>query len=197
MQSLGRVWAVHGIPRRQAPIAAPGSRRHGCRAFARRDLDLDHRRGPGAITVEGFSIDVVPRRNGGFVDPLRTPRNTGGTYMRLAIILVAVFAGLATPTAWAVEGGEIILRGDANLDDRADLSDAMYILNWLNNGGPEPGCLAQADANDDGVVNNSDASYLTNWLYQGGAEPPPPSPSNPYCMEDEYPSPGCNNSPCA
>ncbi|MBI4603872.1 MAG: hypothetical protein HY721_18100, partial [Planctomycetes bacterium] len=68
------------------------------------------------------------------------------------------------------------IRGDANLDVQINLSDSVYILNWLFQGGPPPGCYDAADANDNGVIDINDPDYLNKFLFQGG-----PIPKCPYC----------------
>jgi hypothetical protein len=90
----------------------------------------------------------------------------------------------------------ILARGDSNSDGRVDLSDVLFINNYLYNGGPAPPCMNQADANNDGVVNGSDAIFLCNWLYNGGRAPPYPGPYNTTCAVDALPRPGCLVSPC-
>ena len=60
------------------------------------------------------------------------------------------------------------MRGDANNDGNANISDASYILNFLFLGGPNLECLISGDANSDGSTNISDASYILNFLFLGG-----------------------------
>jgi hypothetical protein len=55
-----------------------------------------------------------------------------------------------------------------------DLTDGIYILNWLFSGGPAPPVKDAADTNDDGVINITDSDYLLDALFNGG--PPPPYP---------------------
>jgi len=69
-----------------------------------------------------------------------------------------------------------LLRADANGDEAVDMSDALFILNWLFLGGPEPGCLEQADVNASGDVNLADAVFELQWEFSGGPPPPPPFP---------------------
>lgn len=64
-------------------------------------------------------------------------------------------------------------RGDANCDGAVNISDVIYLSQWLCCGGPAPK-LDAADANDDGVVDYSDTSYLSAHLTSGGPAPPPP-----------------------
>jgi hypothetical protein len=67
--------------------------------------------------------------------------------------------------------GEFV-RGNANGDANFDLSDGVFTLNFLFNGGAEPPCLDAADTTDDGEVDLSDSVYSFNALFLGG---PPPS----------------------
>ena len=68
-------------------------------------------------------------------------------------------------------------RGDPNSTGATDISDGVYILNYLFLGGAAPACLESADSNNDGMVDISDAAYLLNWLFLGG--PPPAAPGPP------------------
>jgi hypothetical protein len=62
-------------------------------------------------------------------------------------------------------------RGDANGDGEIDISDAIYLVNYIFIGGPEPIPFEAGDANSDGEVDISDVIYLVNYLFIGG--PPP------------------------
>jgi hypothetical protein len=75
----------------------------------------------------------------------------------------ALTAGGSSPT---------FLPGDATGDRKVDLSDAIYLLNYLYKGGPQPVSLRAGDANLSGSVELGDAIHLLNYLYRGG---PPPS----------------------
>jgi hypothetical protein len=59
------------------------------------------------------------------------------------------------------------LRGDANLDDALDISDAMTILGALFLGDEPLPCEEVADANDDGNVDLSDPVAILGYLFQG------------------------------
>ena len=61
---------------------------------------------------------------------------------------------------------------DANGDGRVNISDAVYLINYIFSGGPEPKPFhMNGDSNCDGRVNISDAVYLINYIFSGG-EPP-------------------------
>jgi hypothetical protein len=61
--------------------------------------------------------------------------------------------------------------GDANGDETVNVSDAVYIINYVFVGGGAPVPLACGDANSDGTVNVSDAVYIINYVFVGGGAP--------------------------
>ena len=73
-----------------------------------------------------------------------------------------------------IEGN--FIRGDANSDGIVDLTDAIYLLNFLFQGGPTSKCQDAVDTNDDGIVDLTDAIYLLNHLFVGGKSPHSPYP---------------------
>jgi hypothetical protein len=68
----------------------------------------------------------------------------------------------------------VFQRGDANGDGRPDISDGMFVLNYLFQGGRSPACLDAADVNDKGGIDISDSIYLLAFLFNHGAPPPLP-----------------------
>lgn len=62
--------------------------------------------------------------------------------------------------------------GDANDDGIADVSDAVWVINYVFVGGepPQP-VLACGDANGDATVDISDAVWLINYIFVGGETP--------------------------
>ncbi len=79
--------------------------------------------------------------------------------------------------ALAVAAGDApFVRGDANVDDRIDLSDAVYVLLHLFRGRAVP-CLDACDANDSGTLDIADAVFVLDYLYAHGAAPSMPFPS--------------------
>ncbi|NIP42682.1 MAG: hypothetical protein GWN14_12610 [candidate division Zixibacteria bacterium] len=61
--------------------------------------------------------------------------------------------------------------GDANSDETVNVSDAVYIINFVFVGGSAPDPLESGDANCDATVNVSDAVYIINFVFVGGNEP--------------------------
>ncbi|MCP4568586.1 MAG: hypothetical protein GY841_13495 [FCB group bacterium] len=61
--------------------------------------------------------------------------------------------------------------GDANNDGPVNVGDAVYMINYVFKGGPEPECKAEGDANGDCTLNVGDAVYLINYVFKGGDSP--------------------------
>ncbi len=80
---------------------------------------------------------------------------------------IFLFVMLLTPFVFAQE---MYGPGDANRDGSIDLSDPVYILQYLFAGGGEP-CLVTTDVNGDNLINLADAVFLLQWLFQGGSAP--------------------------
>ncbi|NIP41459.1 MAG: hypothetical protein GWO41_06590 [candidate division Zixibacteria bacterium] len=69
--------------------------------------------------------------------------------------------------------------GDANNDELVNVSDAVWIINFVFVGGqpPQP-VFACGDANADASVNVSDAVWIINFVFVGGAPPGSCSPGS-------------------
>ncbi len=67
----------------------------------------------------------------------------------------------------------VIFYGDANNDGTLNVSDAVWIINYIFVGGetPQPEFM-QGDSNCDTAVNVSDAVYIINYVFAGGNAPP-------------------------
>jgi hypothetical protein len=61
--------------------------------------------------------------------------------------------------------------GDANGDGEPNVGDAVFMINYVFNGGPAPDPSEAGDANCDGDSNVGDAVYLINYVFNGGPEP--------------------------
>jgi Dockerin type I domain len=70
--------------------------------------------------------------------------------------------------------------GDANFDSNVNVSDAVWVINYVFVGGGSPlPVLACGDANSDGMVNVSDAVWIINYVFVGGGAPGGCSPGSP------------------
>ncbi len=63
------------------------------------------------------------------------------------------------------------MTGDANADRQINVSDVIYLINYLFKGGPAPVPMEAGDANCDTQKNVSDVIYLINYLFKGGPAP--------------------------
>jgi hypothetical protein len=68
-------------------------------------------------------------------------------------------------------------RGDSNVDEAVDISDALATLGFLFLGTSSSGCPDAMDANDDGAVNIADGIFTLSYLFTGGEAPPAPGPT--------------------
>ncbi len=69
-------------------------------------------------------------------------------------------------------------RGDANLDGRLAIPDAVTILRYLFQAGPL-GCADAADSDDDGALTITDAVVVFDFLFRRGPALPPPGAPTP------------------
>jgi hypothetical protein len=63
------------------------------------------------------------------------------------------------------------MRGDANGDSVLTVSDVVFLINYLYQGGPAPDPYLMGDANSDSIVNLGDIVYMINYLFKGGLPP--------------------------
>ena len=61
--------------------------------------------------------------------------------------------------------------GDANSDGTVNVSDAVYIINYVFSGGNPPDPLENGNVNCDAGVNVSDAVYIINFVFASGRYP--------------------------
>lgn len=88
---------------------------------------------------------------------------------------------LATPSGiafFADSGNEqfLFVRGNAVADEKLDVSDPIFILQYLFGDGDYGGCLDVLDADDNAWLNITDPVYILNFLFASGNAPPPPFP---------------------
>ena len=93
------------------------------------------------------------------------------------------FAVVDNPTPGTENSGEgcdqavTFRRGDATGDGGTDITDGVFILNYLFLGTRAPDCMDAADTDDNGSVDLSDAIRVLNFLFLGGAQPLAPGPA--------------------
>ena len=73
-----------------------------------------------------------------------------------------------------VVAGPVFYRADADDNGAVQLTDGIFILNFLFLGGAAPPCFDSADADDNGAVQLTDGIFILNFLFLGGGAPPAP-----------------------
>jgi hypothetical protein len=63
--------------------------------------------------------------------------------------------------------------GDANGDSTHNVGDAVYLINYVFNEGPDPTpyLVMSGDANNDAAANVGDAVHIINFVFNGGPAP--------------------------
>jgi hypothetical protein len=84
-------------------------------------------------------------------------------------------------------------RGDVNADDRVNIADAIFLLQYLFKGGEAPPCLSAADIADNGRLNVSDANLLLRHV--SGVLPTLPDPFNACGQDPTEDELGCETFP--
>jgi hypothetical protein len=84
---------------------------------------------------------------------------------------------LATDICGAVDTNQVTILvgitfcGDLNKDTLINLSDLVYLINYLFKSGPPPDPLCRADVNCSGTIELGDVVLLISYLYKGGFPP--------------------------
>lgn len=78
---------------------------------------------------------------------------------------------MVTAQLYVEPQGPSYVCGDADGNDLVNISDAVYLVNYIFGGGDAPDPLLAADADCDGIVNISDAVYLVGYIFGGGPAP--------------------------
>ncbi|MFW9842199.1 MAG: dockerin type I domain-containing protein [Candidatus Thorarchaeota archaeon] len=63
------------------------------------------------------------------------------------------------------------LCGDSNGDGSINVSDAVFLINYVFKGGPPPDPLEAGDANCDSGISVADAVYIINFVFKSGPDP--------------------------
>jgi bacillolysin len=150
---------------------------------------------PGREDIEGIAVELVagsaPEFHLASVPPVT--RLAPGTSISFEVAFEPAEAGehvgavritSSGPTDPAVvplrglgTGGESrFRRGDVDGSERIEITDPIFVLQFLFVGGPEPVCRDAADADDSGALDITDGIRTLHWLFTGGVIPPLPGP---------------------
>ena len=85
-------------------------------------------------------------------------------------------------------------RSDVDGSGRTDISDPIYVLEFLFRGKERPPCPDAADFDDGGSLDLGDALSILNWLFQNGPAPAMPGAQacGPDPVAEEPPLPACD-----
>lgn len=143
---------------------------------------LDYNTIPGAFIQEP-----------GQETPVNVPLTWTGTLGTPPVTTVIVVSGSSYPATLIhgrIEFTPVMtldfVRGDCNDDSLVDISDGVFVLNFLFQGGPAGVCAFACDANRDGMNDSSDAIFILNYRFLEG---PPPSEPFPDCGQREGQTP--------
>jgi hypothetical protein len=65
------------------------------------------------------------------------------------------------------------MRGDVDGAEGIQISDPIYLIDYLFRGGPPPFCPEQGDTDNNGRINIADLTFLVDYLFRSGPPPPP------------------------
>ncbi len=134
----------------------------------------------GYVGIEGWDStrgnDTYPIQSNvyfeRFIEEFDTPNTGGGgNAKRIRKDLLGRGAGLENKLI--PDSPKVFKRGDSNMDQTVNISDAVYTLNSIFREGQPLQCLDSADANDDGAVDISDAVKTLLHLFAGQGLPYP------------------------
>lgn len=129
------------------------------------------------VSTQGFNLPPS-----GVVDDFTTVMTAKKTYLgvddsvEVILALAVTRDGLEDLKNSVVKArllsGVAFKSGDVNGDDVIDLSDVIYLANYLLKGGPAPvPVLEMGDVNCDNSIDLEDVIYLANFLLKGGPKP--------------------------
>ena len=72
---------------------------------------------------------------------------------------------------WVGGGGPTYVCGDADGNELVNISDAIYLIDYIFTGGPAPDPYESGDVNCDAAVNVTDATYIIAYIFGGGPVP--------------------------
>ncbi|HLU50382.1 MAG TPA: discoidin domain-containing protein, partial [Planctomycetota bacterium] len=125
-------------------------------------------------TLEGFEIFI----GGELARYVRIDHlgDISGAGLYVSLAEVQVFGeGTVDPP------GPTFVRGDADASGGLNLTDGIFVLNYLFQGNVSPACLDALDSDDSGGLNLTDGIYVLQFLFSTGSPPPAPYPD---CGED-------------
>ena len=107
---------------------------------------------------------------------LYTVNETGELQVTVRAFNSSGFPSADTTCTVQVSNEATFVRGNCDATSRIDISDAVFLLNYLFLAGASPSCLEACNVNGDSDLNIADAMFGMNYLFLGGDAPPAPFP---------------------
>jgi len=135
-----------------------------------------------AIFIDDQPAGILEVSDSGTVDvPLPENCDPGSVHAmevacrnRLGRIGQSAFCEFTCPDDVIDPAGPRFRRGDPDNNGAIQLTDGIFILNFLFLGGADPICFDAADADNNGSVQLTDGIFILNFLFLGGEAPPAP-----------------------
>jgi aminopeptidase N len=115
---------------------------------------------PAGLTLNTATgiVSGTPTNDGSFTFTVSATGTSGGSDSKQMTMLIAPI---------------MYVPGDANNDGVVNISDGVYLISHIFEGGPAPVIMVAGDANGDCVINISDAVYIISYIFSGGPAPVP------------------------
>lgn len=128
------------------------------------------------ISATSSYPDIAPGDSGTSLSPYRIEiaEECPADWSANLILEIEAQNSYSVSDSFALPVGESLpefLLGDATGDWIIDLSDVIFLLNYLFRNGPAPNPLEAGDANCNGAVELGDVIYLLNYLFKNGPLP--------------------------
>ena len=142
-----------------------------------RDTTLNYGWEDPELTAMTITAAPVPA-NGSFADngdgtaSFSYSPNAGDLGLNFSVELIATDGEGAADTVVTYIRIIEFVRGDANSDNYLDISDIMFLFNYLYRDGTTPALMDAADVNYDAEINLEDPLHLLRYFFRQG--PPPP-----------------------
>ena len=133
------------------------------------DLELVYANFMCNVLPQASEVDEIPLN---FVEQMGTPPVSNVFVIDFDSVTPNLVGGSID-----LVGNTTFVRGDANLDTKINIADAVTILSFLHAGGAGPDCVSIMDINDDGLITQSDPIYELNYMFLSGPVIPAPFPA--------------------
>ena len=116
--------------------------------------------------VGDYQIKVIPQDTGHFSLGIRIDGND-------QVLLASNVVIADTDTTFGYQA-EVLpsVRGDVNKDNKKNLTDIIYLVNYVFKGGPAPDPVDLGNVNcSSGAPNLTDIIYMVNYVFKGAKAP--------------------------